>query len=139
MKTKLTGFSMIIGINLTERELNRLTNEKNMWIATLRKSNQPHLVPLWFLYLNSKIYLCTSENSVKVRNIRLNSRATVSLEDTFKAFVIECETKIISKPFPKAIVEGYRRKFDWDISKTENSNVLIELTPYHKIAFNDQW
>ncbi|OLS28173.1 MAG: hypothetical protein HeimC2_08280 [Candidatus Heimdallarchaeota archaeon LC_2] len=128
---------MINGIDLTNRELKRLIKEKNMWLATLRNNNQPHLVPLWFLYLNSKIYMCTAENSTKIRNIKRNSQATVSLEDTFKAFIIECKAKIISSPFPKDIVEGYGKKFDWDISSTENSNVLIELTPIHKIAFND--
>ena len=128
---------MIASFELTERELNRLINEKNMWLATLRKNNQPHLVPLWFLYLNSRIYMCTGENSVKIRNIKRNSQVTVSLEDTFKVFIIECEAKIIMKPFPKDVVEGYEQKFDWDISKTENSNVLIEMTPNHKIAFND--
>lgn len=124
-------------MDLTEREISRLTKEKNMWLATIRKGNQPHLVPLWFLYINSKIYMCTGENSVKVRNIRHNSKGTVSLEDTFKAFIFECDTRIISRPFPNDVIDGFKLKFDWDISKSESHNVLIELTPSHKIAFND--
>lgn len=124
-------------IKLTDRELDRLNNEKNMWLATMRKSDQPHLVPLWFLYLNSKIYMCTTEKSVKIQNIKQNPKATISLEDTFKAFILECDTKIISQPFPSDVSEGYKKKFDWDISKNDSYNVLIELTPIHKIAFND--
>ncbi len=125
------------GIELTEREISRLSKEKNMWLATIRKSNQPHLVPLWFLYINSKIYMCTTENSVKVSNIKLNSKGTVSLEDTFKAFIFECDLRIITQPFPSEVIEGFKQKFDWDISESKSHNVLIELTPSHKIAFND--
>ncbi|MHA2098928.1 MAG: hypothetical protein ACW99A_09590, partial [Candidatus Kariarchaeaceae archaeon] len=65
------------------------------------------------------------------------SKVSVSLEDTFKALIFDCDAKIISRPFPKLVVDTFKTKFDWDIRTSESYNVLIELIPYHKIAFND--
>lgn len=42
--------------------------------------NFPHLVPLWYLYLNGHIYMATDKRSKKVRNIRKNPRVTVLID-----------------------------------------------------------
>ena len=54
----------------------RLLTEKNIWLATVRPDGRPHLVPIWFISLNEKVYICTEGKSVKIKNIQ----AIISLE-----------------------------------------------------------
>ena len=107
-----------------------------MWLASIRNGSKPHLVPLWFVFHKSKFYMSTLENTVKVRNIRKNPKVTVSLDDANKVLTFDCEGKIISRPFPLDVLSAFKTKFDWKIDENVDNRVLIEIVPYHKIAFN---
>src|SRR5215207_9039705 len=90
----------------------RLQTERNVWLATTRLNRKPHLIPIWFVWVEEKFYLCTSdEQSVKVRNLRANPRASVALEDGDKPLIAECSAQITEKPFPAAVVDAFRQKF----------------------------
>ena len=58
----------------------RLTDERNVWLATSRDGHPPHLVPIWFVWLDERFWICTSQ-SVKSRNIADHAEVTVALED----------------------------------------------------------
>src|SRR5512140_2813390 len=58
----------------------RLSGERNIWIATVRPDGRPHLVPVWFSWVEKKIYVCTEPGSVKGRNLRINTRVALALE-----------------------------------------------------------
>ena len=59
----------------------RLQTEQNLWLATVRPNGTPHLVPIWFVWVAGKIYLCTGADSVKVRNLMQNPQVSIALED----------------------------------------------------------
>ena len=59
----------------------RLAKERNVWIVTVRRDGRPHMVPVWFVWFESKIYVCIEPESVKGRNILLNRNVTLALED----------------------------------------------------------
>jgi hypothetical protein len=108
----------------------RLQSERNVWLATTRPNGKPHLIPIWFVWLNERFYLCTSdENSVKVRNLRADPRASVALEDGNNPIIAECKAQISAKPFPSEVVQAFKQKFDWDIDSDQSYHLLIELTP----------
>jgi hypothetical protein len=108
----------------------RLQSERNVWLATTRPNGKPHLIPIWFVWVDEKFYLCTSdEQSVKVRNLRANPRASVALEDGNQPLIAECTAQILEEPFPAAVVEAFRQKFDWDIANDDIYRLVLELTP----------
>jgi hypothetical protein len=107
----------------------RLQSERNIWLATTRPNGRPHLIPIWFVWVAERFYICTSGDSVKVKNLATNPRASVALEDGNQPLIAECSTRLVPKPFPAAVVQAFVEKFEWDISKDTTYQALVELTP----------
>jgi F420H(2)-dependent biliverdin reductase len=107
----------------------RLQTARNIWLATTRSNGKPHLVPIWFVWVDERFYICTASDSVKVRNLQANPRASVSLEDGDKPVIAECTARLVEQPFPAAVVQAFQDKFQWDISTDRSYQALVELTP----------
>ena len=106
----------------------RLQTEQNLWLATVRPNGTPHLVPIWFVWVTGKIYLCTGADSVKVRNLLQNSRVSIALEDGAHPVVIEGLAKPIGVT-PKPVITAFQKKYDWDISHDGEYNQVVEIEP----------
>ena len=106
----------------------RLEREANVWLGTVRPDGRPHLVPIWFVFVNDSFWLATGADSVKVTNIRTNPNVVVSLEAGNRPVVAEGTATIRPRPFPTPVVAAFERKYDWDISVTEDPDVgLVAL------------
>lgn len=51
-----------------------LKTQKILRISTIDKRGIPHIVPVWYEYVNGKFYVGTNTSTKKARNIRKNSR-----------------------------------------------------------------
>lgn len=107
----------------------RLLSERNVWLATTRPNGKPHLIPIWFVWLDEHFYLCTNERSVKARNLRTNPRTTVALEDGDHPMIAECTARFVAAPFPATVMAAFQSKYNWDISNDRDYTSLLELTP----------
>jgi PPOX class probable F420-dependent enzyme len=108
----------------------RLTTESNIWLATVRADNTPHLVPIWFVWVEGKVYICTSADSVKARNLRLNPNVAFALENGNAPVVLEgCARFAPIEPALPAVIEAFQRKYDWDIRTDVTYNQVIEIEP----------
>ena len=108
----------------------RLTTESNIWLATVRPNGAPHLAPIWFVWVEGKVYVCTSVDSVKARNLQANPSVSLALENGNAPVVLEgraCFTSIES--VPPAVVEAFQRKYDWNIVTDTTYNQVIEIEP----------
>jgi PPOX class probable F420-dependent enzyme len=106
----------------------RLEQAANIWLATVRADNSPHLVPIWFVWLDNKAYLCTARQSVKARNIAANARVALALEDGSDPLVFEGAAQILQDA-PDAVVAAFLNKYDWDIRGDSTYDVVVEITP----------
>ncbi len=106
----------------------RLQTEQNLWLATVRPNGAPHLVPIWFVWMAGKIYLCTGADSVKTRNLRENPRVSLALEDGNQPVVIEGAAQLIGQAGATVIAE-FQRKYEWDITSDETYTQVIEIRP----------
>jgi PPOX class probable F420-dependent enzyme len=106
----------------------RLQMEQNLWLATVRPTGTPHLVPIWFVWVAGKIYLCTGADSVKVRNLTQNSQVAIALEDGIHPIVIEGRARPIGQT-PATVVAEFQRKYDWDITTDDTYTQVIEIEP----------
>jgi F420H(2)-dependent biliverdin reductase len=106
----------------------RLQMEQNLWLATVRPTGTPHLVPIWFVWVAGKIYLCTGADSVKVRNLKRNPRVSIALEDGTQPIVIEGRAQPIGQA-DTAVRDAFQRKYEWDITTDDTYTQVIEIEP----------
>jgi PPOX class probable F420-dependent enzyme len=106
----------------------RLQTEQNLWLATVRPAGSPHLVPIWFVWVAGKIYLCTNADSVKVRNLKQNPRVSIALENGSQPVVIEGQAQLIEQA-EAAVVGAFQHKYDWDITSDDTYTQVIEIEP----------
>ena len=105
----------------------RLFTERNLWLATVRPNGKPHLIPIWFVWFNERAYLCTPADSVKVRNLRNNPRASIALEDGNAPVIGEGAARVLSAPFDPALLAVFKAKYDWDIAAESTAHAMIEI------------
>ena len=106
----------------------RLQTEQNLWLATVRPNGTPHLVPIWFVWVSGKIYLCTEADSVKVHNLRQNPHVSIALEDGTQPIMIEGLAQPIGTA-PQPVSEAFKKKYDWDITSDDTYTQVIEIEP----------
>lgn len=107
----------------------RLKTEQNLWLATLRSNNRPHLVPIWFTWVNERLYICTGRQSVKARNLVQNEWASIALQDGGQPVVAECRARLLEQPFSAPVVEAFQQKYEWNITQDREYEALFELEP----------
>ena len=106
----------------------RLQTEQNLWLATVRPTGTPHLVPIWFVWVAGKIYLCTAAGSVKARNLTQNPHVAIALEDGNQPIVIEGLARPIEQA-SAAVVDEFQRKYDWNIHTDGEYDQVIVIEP----------
>jgi F420H(2)-dependent biliverdin reductase len=110
----------------------RLTSEKNVWLASVRPDGRAHLVPIWFVYVRDRFWIATGASSVKVGNLAANPAVSVSLEDGNDPLVAEGDARLHPPPFPDDVVNAFGDKFAWDITRGFDDDIgeiaLCEIT-----------
>ncbi|RPI23043.1 MAG: pyridoxamine 5'-phosphate oxidase [Acidobacteria bacterium] len=114
---------------LSAQAVKRLQTEKIIWMATVRPGGRPHLVPVWFVLVEGRIYACIDPDSVKGRNLKENPNISVALEEGKHPLICEGQTGFPPKPWPAAVVGAFLSKYEWDISTDDRYSALIEVTP----------
>lgn len=105
-----------------------------MWFATVRADGRPHIAPVWFVYVDDRIWVGTGAGSVRVRNLRTNPAASASLESGDDPVVAEGTVVIHDTERPRAVVAAFHAKYGWDITAETDADVgritLLELRPH---------
>ena len=114
---------------LNSEQAQRLQEDKNIWLATVRADGKPHLVPIWFVYIDNSIFICIEPDSVKVRNLLKSAQVSLVLEDGSHPLICEGSAKFMHGGIPSHINEHFKQKYDWDISKETRYTQLIEIIP----------
>ena len=107
----------------------RLDSERNIWLATVRPDGRPHLIPIWFVWLHTRFYLCTGKASVKGRNLQANPNLVLALEDGSKPLIAEGTATLLDPPFAPELAAAFQAKYDWDMRHSDQYNMVVEVTP----------
>ena len=94
----------------------RLSTERNLWLASVRPDGRPHLVPIWFVFLRDRFWIATGAASVKVRNLMATPMVCVSLEGGNEPVVAEGIAQLHPAPFPADVVAAFITQFACDIA-----------------------
>ena len=120
----------------TETPLERFSENKNMWIATVRPDGRPHLTPVWFVVSDGMIYFCIKDSSVKAANLALNPQVSCSLEDGSSPLICEGMAGPVAAPWPDPVVAAFKEKYDWDTTTDSEYNTLVAITPRKWLKWN---
>jgi len=120
-------------------------------LATISKDGSPHVVPIWYLYENGKIYIHTEANSVKARNIQRNNSVAMCVDIgefyyDLKNIILKGKAKILEdEDLATRIAEKIQVKYFGSCSHPQASeylskkanNVVIEIGPSKKRRSQD--
>lgn len=71
-----------LDIALTPEEVEAfLTAQRTARVATCGPDGTPHVVPLWFVWVDGALFVNTSRGNRSVRNLEANPRAAATVDD----------------------------------------------------------
>lgn len=116
----------------------RLGRENTIWLSTVRNDGRPHLVPVWFVWSEGKIYIATGTHTQKYANLVGNQDVALSLPDTTTVLIIEGEAHAANRQTTDKMAEYFYHKYEWDFRYDENTDWrLVEITPYKIMVWGD--
>jgi nitroimidazol reductase NimA-like FMN-containing flavoprotein (pyridoxamine 5'-phosphate oxidase superfamily) len=107
----------------------KLEEAQNIWVATVRSDGRPHLAPVWFAFVEGKLYFSTEGSSVKARNIGENEQVALALEDGAHPIICEGTVRPLPPPAPEEVSKEFFRKYEWELSAEKQYSQLFEVTP----------
>jgi nitroimidazol reductase NimA-like FMN-containing flavoprotein (pyridoxamine 5'-phosphate oxidase superfamily) len=118
-----------------------LKSQKILYLATIDSSGNPHIVPVWYMYVNKKFYVGTDTKTRKARNIKKNPKVSFCVDTGIRSPDIigvmgTGKAKLILK---KDIVELLAKKILLRYFKSlrnksaqqllDQTDCIIEITP----------
>jgi uncharacterized pyridoxamine 5'-phosphate oxidase family protein len=94
----------------------RLANARTYWIATARTNGQPHVMPVWGVWIDDAFYFSTGNQSRKARNLVENPRCTISCEVGQDQMILEGQARVIDdSELRRRFGNAYQAKYDFDM------------------------
>ena len=116
----------------------RLGRETTIWLATVRQDGRPHLTPLWYIWLDGRIFIATGAYSQKFVNLYHNQYISLALPDTTSPILIEGEAHVAAQQAVDILAKYFYDKYEWDFRYDESADWrLIEITPFKIMAWGD--
>jgi PPOX class probable F420-dependent enzyme len=120
------------------RVIARLHREHIVWLATIRPEGRPHLVPIWHVWHQEKLYVSTGQHSVKMRNIHHQPHVALSLPDAMDVVLLEGT----ARPAPDLedeLAPYFVQKFEWDFRQDVEYGGLVQITPTKILAWQGDY
>jgi general stress protein 26 len=110
--------------------LDRLTTERDAWLATAHPDHGPHQVPLWFVWDGEAAWVCTGAASATVRNVRAEPRVRLSLPDSSDVVLLQGTARAFTdREVPAEAADAFTRKFGWDPRTEDAPYVYLRIAP----------
>ena len=118
-----------------------LNSQKILRLATIDKSGNPHIVPVWYMYQNKKIYIGTNTETLKAKNIEKNSKVAYCVDvginspDIIGVMGVGKAKLVLQKTKVKTIAKKILRRYFTDLQNKSaqqllrDTNCIIEIIP----------
>jgi nitroimidazol reductase NimA-like FMN-containing flavoprotein (pyridoxamine 5'-phosphate oxidase superfamily) len=94
----------------------RLEKARTYWVATARPNGQPHVMPLWGVWLANAFYFSTGRESRKARNLAANPKCVICVEAADESVIVEGVVEEINETaIIKQFADTYGAKYQWDM------------------------
>lgn len=94
----------------------RLTKARTYWIASVRPDGQPHVMPVWGVFIDDGFYFSNGNQSRKARNLAENPRCAISCEVGEDQLIIEGDARLVDdSEMRRGFGSAYQAKYDFDM------------------------
>lgn len=119
--------------------LDRLEREIDIWVATADAEGVPCLVPLWFVWHQEAVWLCTRLTNPTGRNLRDGRRARLAFGDTRDVVLVDGDVETFTATeVPGAAAEAFHAKTGWDPRESHASYAFFRVRPRAVQAWYEQ-
>ncbi len=116
----------------------RLGRETEIWVATVRRDGRPHLVPVWFVYLDGNVYFATGKETQKWKNLLNNQNVALSLPDPDATVIIEGEAHATPHQVKSKLADIFFDKYEWDMRQDDSATWrVVQVIPRRILAWGD--
>ncbi len=126
-----------MSVTLTESQKASIRETEDVWLATVRPTGAPHLVPIWAILVGEVIYMATPPKSQKVRNVLASSGAVLALPDTQNVLIMEGKSHGLEQSAPAGVLERFEEKYAWSLVAGEEW-ILLDFVPYKVIRWEGE-
>jgi PPOX class probable F420-dependent enzyme len=112
-------------------------------IVTLKKDGSPQITPVWYDFDGTYLYISTTTDRAKARNIKRDNRIAVSIrnEDAHKVVLFDAAANILTdKDFVavRRIAARYMPadQIDQFVSTLEANRVVVRIKPIKSISWD---
>jgi PPOX class probable F420-dependent enzyme len=104
---------------------------RNVWFGSVRADGRPHLVPIWFVWHERKLWVCIGKGTQKHVNVTRNANVALSLEDGVKPVIVEGVARVeAEEALRDKLAETFIYKYDWDFrTDTDEDWLLVSVEP----------
>lgn len=67
----------------------RLSASHDYWIASVRPDGRPHVMPVWGVFTDGRVWFSSGPKSRKVTNLRANPAVVVTTDDPTSPVIVE--------------------------------------------------
>jgi nitroimidazol reductase NimA-like FMN-containing flavoprotein (pyridoxamine 5'-phosphate oxidase superfamily) len=109
------GYGKAKAVLAWDQVRDRLEQALHYGLATVRPDGRPNVVPLDGIWLDDRWYFGGSPETVKHRNLKLQPRATLHLEDAGSTVIVEgsCEELFADEQLARRLVELSKSKYGY--------------------------
>ena len=76
----------------------RLTVSHDFWCATIGRGGRPHVMPVWGVWLDGRLWFSSGLRSRKARNLAADPRCTMTTDDAQNPVVLEGVAERVTDP-----------------------------------------
>jgi len=99
--------------------LTRLRRAHTYWIVTVRPDGRPHAVPIWGVWVDGRFLFGADADSVKIRNLKADSRCKICLEEKGEALTLEGNaSQLESTLIFRKMARAYKTKYGWSVGSS---------------------
>jgi hypothetical protein len=117
----------------------RLREAMHYWISTVDTDGVPVVRPIDGMWLDCALYFGSEPAARWRRNLGVNARASLHLEDAERAVIVEGEVRTMSpdEDLAARLVEASNAKYDFGQKVSDYVGAeLLELRPHVVLAWN---
>ncbi len=126
-------------MSLNANEINQLLARKDvMFLATVKPSNNAHLVPMWYVHKDGDTYFQTSNKSQKFKNITYNNTVSLCFGGR-RTYIVEGEVEqFTTGDAPIDIRKELQEKYGKEMkdSYINQDTVVFKVTPHKTISWH---
>lgn len=118
-----------------------IRSQKILRLATIGSNGNPHIVPVWYDYINGKFYVGTHTRTIKAKNVRNNPKVSFCIDiginspDIFGIMGIGRARLILENEYVQSIAKKILRRYFKNLQNKsaqqllKDTDCIIEITP----------